>query len=446
MGRRPGGGGGLPRSGVRSGACAGREHPEEALSLQKPGRLLFGSCPASGGPGRPALRCGRWSSGSTEQGRGARPRDSHREGRALSVPHRRRALCRAHGGWALPACCELFPLSLRLLPVRPSLLPALRGRELGPRWGDLPLQGPHEVLPGCVPLAALAGEDSGEVSDFPEPPGQPAGCPAALQVRSHQDPQPVIPRVRVAAGRFQQGSVRQHAACPCPGAGGCCGPFSGDTGRGDAGGQPCWEEPSRIMVTELCLSEDEFQDVQVQQQSHVTFCLKEFRGLLSFAESSNLPLNIHFDSPGRPAIFTLSDPLLEVHLVLATLSDPNSSSQVRSTSLQAQPANGVFPLATADDFTADDIDSYMIAMETTCEEGPGLPSSPTFPQRRPHPGVALESESSAMESDLDGAVPGTPPQKKFRSLFFGSVLTQSQAGTHPGPSQDVLAEDSEGES
>ncbi|KAG6922622.1 RAD9 checkpoint clamp component A [Chelydra serpentina] len=206
-------------------------------------------------------------------------------------------------------------------------------------------------------------------------------------------------------------------------------------------------EPNRTMVTELCLSEDEFQDVQVQQQSHVTFCLKEFRGLLSFAESSNLLLNIHFDSPGRPAIFTLSDPLLEVHLVLATLSDPNSSSQVRSTTLQAQPANGAFPPATPDDdFTGDDIDSFMIAMETTCKEGPGLPSSPTFPQRRPHPGAALESESSAMESDLEGAVPGTPPQKKFRSLFFGSVLTQSQAGTHPGPSQDVLAEDSEGES
>ncbi|XP_053881706.1 cell cycle checkpoint control protein RAD9A isoform X1 [Malaclemys terrapin pileata] len=206
-------------------------------------------------------------------------------------------------------------------------------------------------------------------------------------------------------------------------------------------------EPSRTMVTELCLSEDEFQDVQVQQQSHVTFCLKEFRGLLSFAESSNLPLNIHFDSPGRPAIFTLSDPLLEVHLVLATLSDPNSSSQVCSTTLQARPANGAFPMATPDDdFMGDDIDSYMIAMETTCEEGPGLPSSPTFPQRRPHPGAALESESSTMESDLEGAVPGTPPQKKFRSLFFGSVLTQSQVGTHPGPSQDVLAEDSEGES
>ncbi|XP_005280585.2 cell cycle checkpoint control protein RAD9A isoform X1 [Chrysemys picta bellii] len=206
-------------------------------------------------------------------------------------------------------------------------------------------------------------------------------------------------------------------------------------------------EPSRTMVTELCLSEDEFQDVQVQQQSHVTFCLKEFRGLLSFAESSNLPLNIHFDTPGRPAIFTLSDPLLEVHLVLATLSDPNSSSQVCSTTLQARPANGAFPMATPDDdFMGDDIDSYMIAMETTCEEGPGLPSSPTFPQRRPHPGAALESENSAMESDLEGAVPGTPPQKKFRSLFFGSVLTQSQVGTHPGPSQDVLAEDSEGES
>ncbi|XP_067388120.1 cell cycle checkpoint control protein RAD9A [Emydura macquarii macquarii] len=199
-------------------------------------------------------------------------------------------------------------------------------------------------------------------------------------------------------------------------------------------------EPSRTMMTELSLSEDEFQDVQVQQLSHITFCLKEFRALLSFAESSNLPLNIHFDSPGRPAIFTLSDPLLEVHLVLATLSDSNSSTQAPSAALQTQPVNGAFP--PADDFAGDDIDSYMIAMETTCEGEAEPPSSPTFPQRRTHPGTVLESESS----DLEGAVPGTPPQKKFRSLFFGSVLTQSQTGIHPGPSQDVLAEDSEGES
>ncbi|NXD29850.1 RAD9A protein, partial [Spelaeornis formosus] len=110
-------------------------------------------------------------------------------------------------------------------------------------------------------------------------------------------------------------------------------------------------EPSKTMVTELWLAEDEFQSVAVAPGSQITFCLKEFRvsshpscpalchplppphpplcpqGLLSFAEASNLPLTIHFDEPGRPVIFTLDDTVLEVHLVLATLSDLESNSQ-----------------------------------------------------------------------------------------------------------------------
>ncbi|OXB51726.1 UNVERIFIED_CONTAM: hypothetical protein H355_012686, partial [Colinus virginianus] len=86
-------------------------------------------------------------------------------------------------------------------------------------------------------------------------------------------------------------------------------------------------EPGKAMVTELWLAPDEFQEVAVVPGSRITFCLKEFRGLLSFAEASSLPLTIHYDEPGRPAIFTLDDPLMEAHLVLATLLDPESDSQ-----------------------------------------------------------------------------------------------------------------------
>nr|XP_020661652.1 cell cycle checkpoint control protein RAD9A isoform X1 [Pogona vitticeps]XP_020661653.1 cell cycle checkpoint control protein RAD9A isoform X1 [Pogona vitticeps]XP_020661654.1 cell cycle checkpoint control protein RAD9A isoform X2 [Pogona vitticeps]XP_020661656.1 cell cycle checkpoint control protein RAD9A isoform X2 [Pogona vitticeps]XP_020661657.1 cell cycle checkpoint control protein RAD9A isoform X2 [Pogona vitticeps] len=194
-------------------------------------------------------------------------------------------------------------------------------------------------------------------------------------------------------------------------------------------------ELSRTMVTELCLSEEEFQAFHIKQETQITFCLKEFRGLLSFAESSNLPLNIYFDIPGRPAIFTMEDPVLTVHLVLATLVEPESpSSQVTSCTPK--------PLAPAHDFTTDDIDDYMIAMETTCGgmEGAGLSPSPTFPLKL--------TSSGAQESDSDheGSIPGTPPQKRFRSLFFGSVLSQSQSAVQSSSSQEVLAEDSEGES
>ncbi|XP_074740742.1 cell cycle checkpoint control protein RAD9A isoform X1 [Strix uralensis] len=193
-------------------------------------------------------------------------------------------------------------------------------------------------------------------------------------------------------------------------------------------------EPSKTMVTELWLAKDEFETVAVAPGSHITFCLKEFRGLLTFAEASNLPLTIHYDAPGRPVIFTLADAVLEVHLVLATLSDPESS-------LQPPTANGVSHLPTpSEDFT-DDLESYMIAMETSAyDEGSGVPPSPTFPLRTPHPAESDPEE----EEEEEGAVPGTPPHKKFRSLFFGSVLTPGGPG--PAPTQEVLAEDSEEES
>ncbi|KAJ7344142.1 hypothetical protein JRQ81_000092 [Phrynocephalus forsythii] len=192
-------------------------------------------------------------------------------------------------------------------------------------------------------------------------------------------------------------------------------------------------ELSRAMVTELCLSEEEFQAFHVKQETQITFCLKEFRGLLSFAESSNLPLSIYFDIPGRPAIFTMEDPVLSVHLVLATLVEPESPSS-QATSCTPK------PLPPAQDFTTDDIDDYMIAMETTCGGTEGSSPSPTFPLRR------TSSDAQESESDHEESIPGTPRQKRFRSLFFGSVLSRSQSAAPSHPSQEVLAEDSEEES
>ncbi|XP_053923640.1 cell cycle checkpoint control protein RAD9A isoform X2 [Cuculus canorus] len=188
-------------------------------------------------------------------------------------------------------------------------------------------------------------------------------------------------------------------------------------------------EPSKAMMTELWLGRDEFQAVAVAPGSHVTFCLKEFRALLTFAEASNLPLTIHYDTPGRPVVVTLEDTVLEVHLVLATLSDLESSSQPAQT-------NHISHLAAPSD---DDLESYMIALETSANEGgSGVPPSPTFPLRTPRSAL-----SDPEDEDDEAAVPGTPPHKKFRSLFFGSVLTPGGPG--PAPSQEVLAEDSDGE-
>ncbi|NXG22326.1 RAD9A protein, partial [Grallaria varia] len=164
-------------------------------------------------------------------------------------------------------------------------------------------------------------------------------------------------------------------------------------------------EPSKTMVTELWLAEDEFQSVAVAPGSRITFCLREFRV-----------------SPCR--------------VPLAPCYSPSPVSPSRPPS----PSPFVSHLPAPSDDFADDLESYMVALESsTYEGGSGGPPSPTFPLRTPQ---AVQSDPEE-EEDEDGAVPGTPPHKKFRSLFFGSVLTPG--GPSGAPTQEVLAEDSDGE-
>ncbi|XP_068412860.1 cell cycle checkpoint control protein RAD9A isoform X2 [Eschrichtius robustus] len=200
----------------------------------------------------------------------------------------------------------------------------------------------------------------------------------------------------------------------------------------------------KAMVTEMSIGGEDFQQLQAQEGVAITFCLKEFRGLLSFADSANLSLSIYFDGPGRPAIFAIKDSLLDGHFVLATLSEPDPHPQdLRAPELQ-RPAPQLQAHSTPhlDDFALDDIDSYMIAMETTVgsEGSRTLPSTSLSPGLQPpcSPGSHSEEEDDTEPS----TVPGTPPPKKFRSLFFGSILAPAHSPQGPSP---VLAEDSEGE-
>ncbi|XP_071986466.1 cell cycle checkpoint control protein RAD9A isoform X1 [Engystomops pustulosus] len=185
-------------------------------------------------------------------------------------------------------------------------------------------------------------------------------------------------------------------------------------------------DPSKAMLTELSLSREEFLDYQLQEQREITFCLREFRGLLAFAESSSLPVSIHFDSGGCPVVFGVDDTTLEAHFVLATLSDADYSSQ--SQNHRPRLPND------EDDFLGDDLD-YMIAMETTLAGASSPPRSPTF--SRPVP--VQEEQASTSGGEDEPEIPGTPPNKKFRSLFFDSVIQNSGRST-----QEVLAEDSDG--
>ncbi|XP_013369397.1 PREDICTED: cell cycle checkpoint control protein RAD9A isoform X8 [Chinchilla lanigera] len=204
------------------------------------------------------------------------------------------------------------------------------------------------------------------------------------------------------------------------------------------------DSTTKAMMTEMSIGEEDFQQLQAPEGVAITFCLKEFRGLLSFAESANLPLSIHFGAPGRPAIFTIEDSVLDGHFVLATLLELDAHSQDLSSSEPHRPVPQLQDHSTLhqDNFASDDIDSYMIAMETTVgsEGSRALPSVSLTPGPQHHCGPGPESEEE--DEAEPSPVPGTPPPKKFRSLFFGSILAPIHSPQGPSP---VLAEDSDGE-
>ncbi|XP_042077642.1 cell cycle checkpoint control protein RAD9A isoform X4 [Haplochromis burtoni] len=205
-------------------------------------------------------------------------------------------------------------------------------------------------------------------------------------------------------------------------------------------------EASKAMLTELCLASDEFDHFAAQAHNSVTFCLKELRGLLVFAESTGLPVSMYLDEPGSPVVLSVTDSVLEGNFVLATLSDDPS--------LRKNSSKGAHTAAPPppDDFMNDDMDSYLIAMDTSIAPGPSNtgPPPPSLSgdtrSKRPaavsHKARILIEEAEEEETDdLDRL-----PNKKFRSLFFGSVLPpSSQLSTQPMTSQEVLASDSEEE-
>lgn len=65
--------------------------------------------------------------------------------------------------------------------------------------------------------------------------------------------------------------------------------------------------------TQLALGVGEFERYTVGNQTVITFCLKEFRALLTFSESVGVPVTAHFETAGR-YIFKLYFDISHTHI------------------------------------------------------------------------------------------------------------------------------------
>ncbi|XP_074915939.1 cell cycle checkpoint control protein RAD9B [Chelonoidis abingdonii] len=207
---------------------------------------------------------------------------------------------------------------------------------------------------------------------------------------------------------------------------------------------------SKAMHTKIHLNPDEFDYFQIGVDSEVTFCLKELRGLLGFAEATSASVSIHFDVSGKPIAFSTEDMMVEASFVLATLADiENRESSQQSLCLSQRQKRRTLMKAHADNVenvsnnSADNSNTEIIASKKPCwtERAYSNTKLPVECRKLLSKGddvipIISKNDINNMEVlDMSPAgdikiVEEVPPSYsdpcKFHSLFFGAVSFKEQ--------------------
>ncbi|XP_042210464.1 cell cycle checkpoint control protein RAD9A-like isoform X2 [Homarus americanus] len=103
-------------------------------------------------------------------------------------------------------------------------------------------------------------------------------------------------------------------------------------------------DPGKAIHTELTLEAGEFDSYNIPDDCEVTFCLKELRAILAFAEPINLSVASYFTEPGNPIIFAVDNhPMFESTFVLATMAPKSNTQASRNKATDkhtSKPGNG----------------------------------------------------------------------------------------------------------
>jgi len=191
--------------------------------------------------------------------------------------------------------------------------------------------------------------------------------------------------------------------------------------------------------TELSMRPGEFEQYCIVEEASITFCLKELRSLLVFAEYLQLPISASFSQGGQPMVLTVSQgQCINCTYVLATLAEEGGVESERLTTTTIPTASNNISQQGYGRLHSTQRDT---PANTTC---PTLsPNLSTIPREVP------PSLHPTMDNSLDLLPPGdflegSPPSKRknflFRRCFDATFNPQSVPGT-----EKVLAPDSDEE-
>ena len=181
--------------------------------------------------------------------------------------------------------------------------------------------------------------------------------------------------------------------------------------------------------TELSMQPGEFEQFNLVEEANITFCLKELRSLLMFAEHLQMPISASFSQGGQPMVLTVSQgQSINCTYVLATLSEDGS---VIDTTTTTTPNNRLH--STMRDTQVPT--TFPITLS---------PNLSTIPMEMPPSLHQTQDVSLNLRPPDEDCMEGTPPSKRknfmFRRCFDATFNPQAVPGT-----ERVLAPDSDEE-